>query len=183
MIRRTVNESSGAAAGAAPPRRADILEDLLVTLDDLERCYERLAAVVAEEHASLRAADAPRLADAAERAAVIAAEAQALERRRIEFARRLVPEAAAVPALSEIVRDTDGEIGVRLRGRGATLRAIVERVRREQEVVAAAAAALSRHLSGILQTAHGALARAVVYERRGRVDAGAATMHAVDLRS
>lgn len=97
--------------------------------------------------------------------------------------RRLVPEATAVPTLSEIIRHTDGEIGVRLHGRSATLRAVVERVRREQEVVAAAATALSRHLSGILQTAHGALARAVVYERRGRVDAGTATMHAVDLRS
>lgn len=63
------------------------------------------------------------------------------------------------------------------------LLAVVETVRRESGIVRQAAEALSRHMTGLIQTIQTSLSQAGVYGHRGRVQDGEQSRHAVDLRS
>ena len=63
------------------------------------------------------------------------------------------------------------------------LRDTIETAKRRGAVVREASAALANHIAGIQQSAHSALSRARVYERRGRLNLGATAPAAVDLKS
>ena len=63
------------------------------------------------------------------------------------------------------------------------LRDSLERVQRESSIVRTAADALSRHMSGIMQTVHAALSRARVYGQRGRIAIGVQMPSVLDIKS
>jgi len=105
-----------------------------------------------------------------------------------------------LPALEELLagwgaaREEAREVWAWLYRRGATgfdemttlagaLREATAKVRRESSIVTAAAEALSRHMTGIMQTVNSALSRVGVYERRGRIAVGAQMDFCVDLKS
>ena len=56
-------------------------------------------------------------------------------------------------------------------------------MRRESSIVAAAAQALARHMSGIMQSVNGALSRVGIYERRGRIAVGSQLDYCIDMKS
>jgi hypothetical protein len=63
------------------------------------------------------------------------------------------------------------------------LRETIENVRHESSIVRAAADALNRHITGIMQTVNAALSRVGVYERKGRIATGSQMDFCVDIKS
>jgi hypothetical protein len=63
------------------------------------------------------------------------------------------------------------------------LRSLIAEVKRQSSIVRNAAEALSRHMSGIVQTVHSALSRARVYSHRGQINLGVQLESSLDLKS
>ena len=56
-------------------------------------------------------------------------------------------------------------------------------MRRESSIVTAAAEALRKHVTGIMQSVNRAISRAGTYERRGRIAVGSQMDFCIDLTS
>lgn len=100
---------------------------------------------------------------------------------------RLVSEVAArtdreILNVDEIVELTDETRGEKLRGLAAELKSRILAAQEESSIVNDAAAALSRHMAGLLQTVQVSLAGGGVYGRRGRIAAPRQDL-CIDVRS
>ncbi len=94
---------------------------------------------------------------------------------------RLRPGAATPLTISEIAECAGDDAGPRLEAVAAELKSQVIAVRRESSVVRTAAEALSRHMSGLMQTVQAVLCRAQVYSRRGRIASGMQKQFCIDV--
>jgi hypothetical protein len=109
------------------------------------------------------------------------------EKHRLELVGRstlaISPRASVPLTISEISSAAPEPLRTTLAVLGAQLREALMDVKRESSIVRAAAEALSRHMSGIVQTVHSALSRAGVYGARGSMSLGVQLHSAVDLKS
>jgi hypothetical protein len=170
------------------------IDDLSAPLDRLMRIlaaqverHRRLLACIEHKRGAIRTADIEgitRLCQAEQR---IAHRLGELEKQRLalvgRFTELVSPKAAKPLSLQEIAALADPERRRRLEALAVTLRDLIGRVRRESSIVTAAANALSRHMTGIMQTVNAALSRVGVYERRGRIAVGAQMDFCVDVKS
>jgi len=170
------------------------------------KTHRDLRACLGTKGEAVRTANAEAITSACVQERALMAVLEDLERKRAELVRRMAPLAAApapgsanpaaLPAgmkglaggaapvrMSAIISAIGGDAGERLRAITYDLRAVVIEVKRESAVLRAAADALARHVGGILETAHGAMNRAKVYGRRGRIDTNIASSACIDVKS
>lgn len=110
-----------------------------------------------------------------------------IERHRGELTRRAgamlgvsAGEPVTISRIAEAIAEPESG---KLKHTAAQLREAVLGVRHESSVVRAAAEALARHMSGIMQTVYSALSRAGVYGRKGHLAVGAQLESSVDVKS
>ena len=150
--------------------------------------FRRLADVIDTERDALRRASVADLAETAERKRLLMELGTRLDQERVKVVDAICRRDGAeidggAARLEQIIRSVDDPTRraalVQLHG---DLREIVARVQTQGRLVVSAAQALTRHVTGLMQSVHGAIGQATVYGRRGRMDGGGAR-HAVDLRS
>jgi hypothetical protein len=176
------------AADARPPAAP---EDVVRKLEENLRAqldgHRRLLACIESCREALRRADLETIGSACTEEHAITHELGELEKARLalvgSLTERLSPRAARPMALGQIAASLGGPGGTRLAAVAGDLRRVVEDVTRRSAVVRAAAESLSRHMAGIMQVVNGALGRARVYGRRGRLETGEQGQFCVDVRT
>ncbi len=176
---------------AADTRRAPVVEDVVRKLEDNLRAqldgHNRLLQCIERCREALRRADLGGIGSACEQEHAIAHELGELEKARLalvgSLTERLSPQAPKPLAIGQIAASIGGPAGNRMTTVAGDLRRVVEDVTRRSAVVRGAAEALSRHMAGIMQVVTGALGRARVYGRRGRLESGEQGQFCVDIRT
>lgn len=171
-----------------PDRAPDAPLDAIARILEAQIEHHRaLRALIERKREAIRTADIDAITGLCQRENERAQRLGDLEKQRLEvvghLTHRFRPDAAKPLTLREIADHAPGMRRTELRLLADTLRAEIEAVRRSSSVVRAAAEALSRHMSGVMQTVTGAISRVHVYERRGRLAAGAQTQNCVDVTS
>lgn len=179
---------------SAPEAKRKPAVDLKTAAQMLERIlsaqieeHQRLRGCIDRKREAIRTADINAVSEiCGEENAVIQRVAE-LERRRLELVGRMTQsldaKASAPMTLSQLaVALGDGQ-GSRLAAYADQLRSLIADVKRQSSIVRNAAEALSRHMSGIVQTVHSALSRARVYSRRGQINLGVQLESSLDLKS
>lgn len=169
---------------------------LSVLLDGLERLlrtqlesHQRLLRCIEGKRQAIRTADMNGITDLCKQEHTILQRITELEKHRLELIGRLTetlrPNAEALLTISEIaaLSGIEESSQVRLTVLAAQLREALNDVKRQSSVVRAASEALSRHMTGIVQTVHSALSRARVYGQRGTIALGTQIHSVVDLKS
>jgi hypothetical protein len=176
----------------------DVKRNSAVDLKSAAQMLERILAAQIEEHQRLRECidrkrEAIRTADinavssiCGDENVVIQRVAE-LERRRLELVGRMTQainaKATAPMTLSQLAVALGDGPGTRLAAYADQLRSLIAQVQRQSSIVRNAAEALSRHMSGIVQTVHSALSRARVYSHRGQINLGVQLESSLDLKS
>jgi len=179
---------SAANPGASPASPNDLHDRLGAVLLRQVENFRRLEEAIDQERDALRRAAVDELAAVAERKRTLIELGARLDQERVKVVdvmQRSAPGEAdgGSARLESIIRTVDDPTRraalVQLHGE---LRDVVGRVQSQGRLVVAAAQALTRHVSGLMQSVQGAIGQASVYGRRGRMDGGG-VRHAVDLRS
>lgn len=182
MTTATVPNKSPAAPSVAT--QAEAMEKLMRGLIDeharLLQCLERKREAVRQA----RLSDVNAHCDEEHR---IIQRMNDFERHRRDLVRR-IGNALQVPrnedvTISRIAGAVPDPLRTRLEAGSAQLRDAVLEVRKQSSVVRAAAEALARHMSGVMQSVHSALSRAGVYGRRGHLAMGTQLEFNVDVKS
>jgi hypothetical protein len=166
----------------------DELADMLIRMLSAQlRSYRALTECIERKREAIRAADIEAIASLCHREHTIIQRIGEVEKQRLEvvgsLTERLNPSAARPLGVGEIAGHFDADRGERLAALGEELRGAIESARTVSSIVTRAAEALNRHVSGIMQSVNRLLSDAGVYEKRGRIVAGAALRSAVDIRS
>jgi hypothetical protein len=169
---------------------APLLAELIAVLTTLLADHRELAAGIERKREAIRAADIDAIAGLCHAEGVIAQRLREVERGRVAIVGRLTellaPGASAPLGLVEIADRAEragAAEAAALRTLAIDLRAEVRAVRRASSVVASAAVALNRHVTGVMQTVNSMLSRVGVYERRGRIAVGSQLDYCVDVKS
>jgi hypothetical protein len=149
--------------------------------------YEQMLTLSQMRHDAIRAADAERLGACVQQENGFIQEIADIEKRRIgvvgAFAERLGAEPKEVTTMTWIAERLADPMRGRLLRLAQSLRGLLGKVRAENEVGAAAATALSQHMTGLLRQVAQCLNHAKTYGRGGQVGAGPSIVSAVDLTS
>lgn len=149
--------------------------------------HRKLLSCIEKKRQAIRDADIDAITKLCQAEQAITHRLGDLEKQRLELVgrltERLAPDAAEPLSLCEIAAAADEGRRGGLEALAQGLREAIETVRRESSIVTAAAGALSRHMTGIMQTVNSVLSRVGVYERRGRIAVGAQMDFCVDLKS
>jgi hypothetical protein len=149
--------------------------------------HRRLLDCLDRKREAIRTAQIGRVSDIVEEERRVAVRIAEADRHRGELVRRiaqaLMPAAQQPPALAELAHLVEEPIRTRLLASAAELRDAAEEVRSRSSIIRAAAEALSRHMSGVMQSVQSALSRAGVYGRRGEMALGAQLEFSVDVKS
>jgi hypothetical protein len=164
-----------------------LLERLARILSAQIERHRRLLSCIEKKRQAIRTADIDAITRLCQAEQAIVQRQGDLEKQRLalvgQFTGRLAPDAARPLSLREIAAAAEPPQRERLEALAEALRGATEKVRRESSIVTAAADALSRHMTGIMQSVNSALSRVGVYERRGRIAVGAQMDFCVDLKS
>ena len=165
-------------------------DDLARLEDNLRRQLEdhrKLLACLERNREAVRRADMGAIKSICQEENVIAQRLAELEKARLELIGRLTeqlhPHAEVPLSVSQITEEIGGPACSRLTALAGQLMATVEDVRRASSVVRGAAEALSRHMTGLMQSVHSALTRAQVYSRRGRIATSSQSQFCIDVTS
>lgn len=167
------------------------VDELVVRLEQILRSqqqdYEKLGQLIECTRQAIREADMNAIADICQQQNTIAQHVTELEKARLTLVGKLTemldPTASKPFSISEVVQAIDEPNRSRMLQLSDELRSTVEEVRGSSQVVRAAADALARHMSGLLQTVQSALSRARVYSDQGRIATGAQYQFCLDLKS
>ena len=162
----------------------ELLKRMLAVQIDAQRT---LLSCVQQKREAIRTANIDTITALCQQENEIIQKVATLEKKRLalvgRITQRVSPQAAKPLSLNEIADAAGDGLGPRLRTQAQTLREAIQAVRRESSIVNAAAATLSRHMAGIMQTVNSALSRIGVYERKGRISVGTQMDFRVDLKS
>ena len=149
--------------------------------------HTRLLACIEKKRQAIRAADIDAITQLCQAEQAIIQRLGDVEKRRLglvgELTGQLAPEAPQPMTLDAIAEAVGGPRRKALIEVAARLRQTIQTVRRESSIVRAAADALNRHITGIMQTVNSALSRVGVYERKGRIATGSQMDFCVDIKS
>jgi hypothetical protein len=150
--------------------------------DLLERqsgAHERMLEHLHRTREAIRSADVAAVAECCGRERELLAEIQELEARRrevVDGVTRIVAPGRREPLpLTELTGHLPDEAAARLLQLGETLRRSLEESARVSSIVTAAAEAVGRQLSGLVQTIGTVIAGPGTYGRRGRVESAASS--------
>jgi len=174
---------------ANPPETdlAPLAEQLIRILALQADGHRKLLDCVRQKRDALRRADIDAIAALCHREHDIARRVGDLEKLRLELVGKVTakrtPHAAKPMTLTQIAHAVGQPQQRELEALATTLKNAIGEVRRESSVVRAATEALGRHMAGLIQTVNGAISRAGVYERKGRIAASGQTALCVDVSS
>jgi len=100
-----------------------------------------------------------------------------------QLARAIDPASRASLPISALAPHLEQATGARLLALAAQLRDVLDQVQRTSSIIRTAADALSRHMSGIVQSVQMAMSRSRLYSPRGRVETCSQLRFSVDLKS
>lgn len=168
----------------------DVRREVTLLEENLRRQIEthrKLLDCIGRTREAVRVADMRRIRSICEEQNAVAQELAELEKVRLmlvgRLTERLEPDAERPVSLSRIAAELDEPAGGRFRTLATQLRSTVDEVRKASAVVRTATDALSRHMSGLLQSVQSAIGHATVYGRRGRLETGEQNQFCVDIRS
>lgn len=178
---------------ASPPdldkdRRTSI-ELLRQLLSRQLRLHDQLLDCVNAKREAIRTADIDEITAQCQREQTIVTNLTDLELKRDPIVRHLASlldlDVAAEQTItsSAIAEHLDEPHRGTLQALAAQLREKIVEVKRTHSIVRQASEALSRHMSGVMQSVNAALHQSGVYERRGRLAAATPVMRSVDLKS
>jgi hypothetical protein len=183
MTSQTMNTTKEPTSRISPDETAALLGFTMRLAAD----HERMLACLAEKRRAIAAADVDTIARVCGDEQALIRQMRDVEKQRVlataRLTARVAPQSPQPLALREIAALASPPAAEELRERGEALRRLVGTVRRESAVVAAAAAALSRHLAGLAQTMCAAMNATGVYERRGRIAMSSAPECRIDVKS
>ncbi|HWB20957.1 MAG TPA: flagellar protein FlgN [Phycisphaerales bacterium] len=170
------------------PAELTKLSDLLEhVLRNLVASQQSLLVCLDEKRTAVRVADTPALGSICARERTCIQRIEELDSQRSEIMRRLAPlvgiKANGAVRISAVADAIGEDAGKRLQTISQELRDLVLRVQKESSIVKNAMEALSRHLGGIVESVNGAMSRARVYGRKGRISVGVQLAGTVDLKS
>lgn len=149
--------------------------------------HQRLLKCIERKRQAIRTADITSVTSICSDENAVLLRLTELEKHRLELLGHLTqmtnPKASVPLTLNEIAQTADEPQQSRMLALAAQLREALEQVKRQSSIVRAAADALARHMSGIVQTVHSALSRARIYGHRGNIALGAQLQSIVDLKS
>jgi hypothetical protein len=174
--------------------QSDAQADLAASAGLLERLlrgqldgHQRLLECIARKRDAIARADIDAVTRICQEENVIIGKFTDLEKHRIQLMSRMTQsiDAGARKSLtvSELAAHFAEPSQTRVLAIAAQLRDVLLEVKQQSSIIRAAADALSRHMTGIVQTVHSALNRARVYSPRGNVAHGPALPSIVDLKS
>ena len=169
------------------PPRLDEIELLEETLRRQLEGHRKLLGCIERNREAVRLADIEQIAGLCREQNGIVQYLAELEKARLALVGRLTerldPAAEKPLPLKRIVETLDGPPRERISNLSEDLRSAIGEVRKSSAVVRGAADALSRHMSGLMQTMQAALGRALVYGRRGRLETRGQNQYCLDIRS
>ncbi len=142
--------------------------------------HERLLDVLGAQRVAMAAADPARLGQAGQRCADLLEGIGALEDER----RMLLGEGDSGHrvTIAELASVLDEDRRERVLDLGSRLRGLVERCKREQSTLRAAADSLSGHMEGLIRQVIARLSHTGAYDQSGRVEHRAAVVSALDIK-
>ncbi|MFG0328743.1 MAG: flagellar protein FlgN [Phycisphaerales bacterium] len=158
------------------------IESWRLWFDEMIDAHEALHRALEVKRDAMRRADAPALADAAQREYSVLERIEALDRRRLELldaAGISVEGTGAVRTLLARIPEPDATELSERRGR---LRGLIEETQSAGEAIRQAADTLRAHVSGIVQRVQFMLNQTGLYGRDGRVGATPAAVSTIDFR-
>ncbi len=175
------------SAHAIPTGLEQEIARLERNLHDQLKGHGQLLACIERNREAVRRADMEQIRSVCEQENRVAQRLAELEKARLALVGRLTeqlrPDAPQPLSLSGIAEAVGEPAGPRLAALAVQLREKIDEVGGASSVVRAAADALSRHMTGLMQTVQSAFGRAKVYGRRGRLVTGDQNQYCVDVRS
>ena len=159
---------------------------LETTLAELAREYDRLERLGADRLSAMRTADLSGVAQTIGAEGKIAGRIAELDQRRAEAAGELgelLGVADEQVTASTLARRAAGKVGDAVLDAAGQLRAVIERVQRQNARAQITAQTLAAHMQGVLRAAHGKLNHSGAYGSRGVVAPGPAVVSMLDLVS
>ena len=142
--------------------------------------HERLLDALGAQRVAMAAADPARLGEAGRLCADLLEDIGTLEdERRALFGEESTGKRTTI---DEIAPALDAERRERVIDLGARLRGLIERCKREQSSLRAAAETLSGHMEGLIRQVVAKLSHSGAYDASGRVEQGRAVVSALDLK-
>ena len=176
------NAASAPASGRPADRDTLLARAGQALADLLERqsgAHERMLEHLHRTREAIRTADVAAVTECCGRERELLAEIQELEARRrevVDGVTRIVAPGRLEPLpLTELTGHLPDEAAARLLQLGETLRRSLEESARVSSIVTAAAEAVGRQLSGLVQTIGTVIAGPGTYGRRGRVESAASS--------
>ena len=172
--------------------------DVQTWLDGLEKllrvqleAHQKLHACIARKALAIRTADMQSIQGICAEESAILKRLNENERRRVELiahlGRLFNSHLSGRSALTITAIANHGNVHesqrVRLLGLAGQLRELLADIKAQSSIVRSAADALSRHMSGLVQTVQAALSRAALYGHRGTLQTSGATTSMLDLKS
>jgi hypothetical protein len=165
---------------AAPRDKEPLGPQLESLLRELASVQTALLALSAEHRAAISRADADTIQSSVTRQAQLLDRARAAETRRKALVEVWAPRERRV-TLTDLAARVEEPARARLLALGAQVRAMVERLARENRVVRIATESLMAHMDGLVRQVARRLSQSGTYSRRGGFDPGAPIPAGIDL--
>jgi FlgN protein len=170
----------------APERIEQAAARLETILAELACEYDRLERLGADRLTAMRHADLPSMTRVIGAESEIAGRIAELDRQRVEAAREL-GDALGVSdehvSASTLARRAAGRIGDAVLDAAGQLRAVIDRVQRQNARAQITAQTLASHMQGVLRAAQGKMNHSGAYGSRGVVAPGPAVVSMLDMVS
>jgi len=156
------------------------------TLAELAAEYDRLERVGADRLSAIRRADMPAMAETIGIESKLAARIAELDRRRAEAARDLGVALGLTDehtSASTLARRAAGRVGDAVLDAAGQLRAVIDRVQRQNARAQITAQTLAAHMQGVLRAAQGKMNHSGAYGSQGVVAPGPAVVSMLDMVS
>ena len=176
--------SHDSATPTVPPEHVERLKQIL---HELLGGHDQLLVLIRRIREAVRKADLQEIVSLCKQENTLADRLAELEKERLVLVgtlTELLSPTAEVPlTLGRIAEALGQPAGHALSELAGKLRSIVAEARQASSVLRTASESLGRHMGGLMQTVQGAISRANVYSRRGRIAGGTHSQLGVDLTS
>ena len=179
-----MGHGSDAATPTVPPEHVERLKRIL---HELLGGHNQLLVLIQQIREAVRKADLQEIVSLCKQENTLADRLAELEKERLvmvgTLTELLAPTAQVPLTLGRIAEAVGQPASHALSELGEKLRSIVAEARQASSVLRAASESLGRHMGGLMQTVQGAISRASVYSRRGRIAGDTHSQLGVDLTS
>lgn len=179
-----MGHGSDSATPTVPPEHVERLKRIL---HELLGGHNQLLVLIQQIREAVRKADLQEIVSLCKQENTLADRLAELEKERLvmvgTLTELLAPTAQVPLTLGRIAEAVGQPASHALSELGEKLRSIVAEARQASSVLRAASESLGRHMGGLMQTVQGAISRASVYSRRGRIAGDMHSQLGVDLTS